>query len=64
MTEVTIIGPVVPAQVSGGLIYQVTLASGAIATSPRDFGEPVDERLSLSPVVSEAGQLLTAARAE
>ena len=45
------------------LLYQVTLASGRIVTSPESFGDG-DERVALveayfRPVFSEDGRLLT-----
>jgi len=54
----TINGPIVP-NVTGDLIYQITLASGMIITNPSAFGD-VDS-ISVVPltILSEAGNILS-----
>lgn len=54
-------GPTAPS-VTGGIIYEVTLASGMLITNPTDFG--LTEYLGVSPtvIVSDKGQILARAR--
>ncbi len=53
-------GPIAPS-ITGGVVYEVTLASGMIITNPVAFG--LTERLSVSPtiIVSDKGQVLARA---
>jgi hypothetical protein len=50
--------------VAGGLVYQVTLASGAIVTNPGAFGEkqPMEPQAP-TVVLSEAGDVLAPSKA-
>jgi hypothetical protein len=54
--EVQVIGAVLPE--GCGLIYHVTLESGAIVTSPRGFGEP-PPAYPLSAVITADGRFLS-----
>ncbi|MDO8475061.1 MAG: hypothetical protein Q7W02_02500 [Candidatus Rokubacteria bacterium] len=54
----TIRGPI--AQLAaGGVIYQVTLASGMIVTNPAAFGEQKQASVAPAVVVSEKGEILS-----
>lgn len=50
-------GPVIPG-LAGQPLYQVTLASGAIATRPTDFPDYEAEQTSKQVTVAQSGQIL------
>ncbi len=50
-------GPIAES-VGGGVVYQVTLASGMIVTNPAAFGEAEHGLIEPGTVVSEGGQVL------
>lgn len=54
----TINGPI-SQLVSGEIVYQITLASGMIITTPSGFGETESFVISPSPIVSEDGRVLS-----
>jgi hypothetical protein len=56
MEDPVVIGPTVPG-LPGGVIYQITLSNGSIATDPSAFARPTDERF-VSPVVARDGRVL------
>jgi len=58
----TIHGPVAQL-VAGGVVYQVTLVSGMIITTPSGFGETEHVEVSPPAIVSEAGRVLAVPRA-
>jgi hypothetical protein len=51
-------GPIVPA--GGGLIYQVTLASGAVLTNPGAFADEHPGAREVNPYIADDGRLLIA----
>ena len=54
-------GPIAPS-VTGGVIYEVTLASGMLITNPVAFGLIADLSVSPTTIVTEKGQVLVGAR--
>jgi hypothetical protein len=60
VTEPEVIaGPV--ADSAGVIIYEITLSSGMIVTSPSAFGRPAEsQEIPLPPVVTEDGRVLVA----
>lgn len=54
----TIHGPIAQL-VAGGLIYQVTLASGMIVTSPLGFSQDKNAAIEPREIVSEDGTILS-----
>jgi hypothetical protein len=50
-------GPSAPQRI-GGMIYQVTLMSGMIATNPLDFGPVEKDAIAQETVVTEDGRVL------
>jgi len=59
----TVQGPVVPRAI-GCVIYQVTLASGMIVTSPAMFGSAEEDQIAPQVVVTEDGRVLVAPKDE
>lgn len=55
-------GPVAPTT-ANGVIYQVTLASGMIVTSPAGFSSDVTTRAVTPTIVTGDGRVLSAPRA-
>lgn len=62
MNPKVIKGPTVPAV--GGLIYQVTLSSGAVVTNPAAFSDGEARLAYVSAYVAETGRVLASASAE
>jgi hypothetical protein len=50
-------GPTAPVT-AGGIIYQVTLASGMIVTSPAAFGAIESNKVEQKTIVTEDGRVL------
>ncbi len=50
-------GPCTPQRI-GGMIYQITLMSGMIATNPLDFGPAENDKIAQETVVTEDGKVL------
>lgn len=44
---------------SGAIVYQITLASGAIITNPAAFGETESTIISSPAIVTEKGRVLS-----
>jgi hypothetical protein len=57
---ITVAGPTV--EVTGTLIYQITLASGVIVTDPAAFSRREAQPVSDVPVFTEDGRPLVVAR--
>jgi hypothetical protein len=59
MTEPQVVHAPIAPNGDSGVIYQVTLATGLVLTSPNAFGSADDAGLTApGPVLSEAGELL------
>jgi hypothetical protein len=54
-----IYGPIAPG--GNGIIYQVTLASGAVVTNPAAFGDAQDAPPRPWPLIADDGTVLTPA---
>jgi hypothetical protein len=50
-------GPVIPS-ITGGVLYEVTLASGIIITNPINFGQSERTYLSSNDIITEKGEVL------
>lgn len=61
MEPQVVYGPVAPSP-GTGIIYQVTLASGMIATNPSAFPDGATEPSYVSALVTESGRVLVNAK--